>query len=45
VGQVVAAFRRAVDAAARGDAVAAADLSALAEGGRGSAGAYLKTWR
>jgi len=45
VGQVVAAFRRAVDAAARGDAVAAADLSALAEGGRGSAGAYLKAWR
>lgn len=45
VAQVAAAFRRAVDAAARGEAIPAADLAALTEGGRASAGAYLKAWR
>jgi len=45
VARVVAAFRSAVDAAARGEAVEAADLSGLTEGGRATSGAYLKTWQ
>ncbi len=45
VGQVVAAFRRAVDAAAAGEAPPALELDALSEGRRESTGAYLKTWR
>ncbi|MCP5366375.1 MAG: U32 family peptidase [Hyphomicrobiales bacterium] len=45
VAGVVAAFRRAVDAAARGEPVPADDLAALTEGGRATAGAYEKTWR
>ncbi len=44
VAQVVAAFRRAVDAAARGEPVPATDLSAVTEGGRQSAGSYHKSW-
>ncbi len=45
VSQVVAAFRRAVDAAARGEAVPAEDLLAVAEGGRQTAGAYRSRWK
>ncbi len=44
VAEVVAAFRRAVDAAARGEAPAPATLGALSEGGRETAGAYRKSW-
>lgn len=42
---VVRAFRRAVDAQAAGRAIASAELRALAEGQRITAGAYRKTWR
>lgn len=45
VAQVVAALRRAVDAAAAGDPLPAAALDALTEGGRDTAGAYDKRWR
>lgn len=47
VGSVVRAFRRAVDALARGDDVLglAEDLAVLTEGGRQTTGAYRKTWR
>jgi len=45
VAQVVRAFRRAVDAVARGEEPAAAELAALTEGGRQTTGAYEKTWR
>ena len=45
VAQVVTAFRKAVDAVARGEEPAAADLAALTEGGRQTTGAYEKTWR
>jgi len=45
VARVVAAFRRAVDAAARGEAVEPADLSGLSEGGRATSGAYREAWR
>ena len=45
VAQVVSAFRRAVDAAARGERPDAADLSSITEGGRQSTGAYEKGWR
>jgi len=45
VAQVVSAFRRAVDAAACEQTIAPEDLSALTEGGRGTAGAYRKTWQ
>ncbi len=45
VARVVAAFRHAVDAAARGEPVAAPDLSALTEGQRNTSGAYVKAWR
>ena len=45
VSQVVAAFRRAVDAAARGEAAPAEDLLAVAEGGRQTAGAYRARWK
>ena len=44
VGRVVAAFRRAVDAAARGDTVPAGELDAMTEGQRHTAGAYRKSW-
>lgn len=45
VAQVVAALRRAVDAAARGDPVPVPALHAVMEGRRETAGAYEKTWR
>ena len=45
IAQVVAAFRAAVDAAAAGEPVPAADLSAVTEGQRKTTGAYNKTWR
>lgn len=45
VSQVVAAFRQAVDAAARGEAVPPQDLSAVTEGQRSTTGAYAKAWR
>ncbi|MFQ5774145.1 MAG: peptidase U32 family protein [Kiloniellaceae bacterium] len=45
VERVVAAFRRAVDAAARGEPVAPNELHALTEGGRNTLGAYRKGWR
>ncbi len=45
VAQVVSAFRRAVDAAARGERPDTADLSSITEGGRQSTGAYEKAWR
>ncbi len=45
VSQVVKALRRAVDAAAAGEAVPAADLESVTEGGRETAGAYDRRWR
>ena len=45
VAQVVAAFRRAVDAAARGEAAPELGLDSVAEGGRRTTGAYEKAWR
>ena len=45
VAQVVGAFRRAVDAVARGEDPAGGELAALTEGGRQTTGAYEKTWR
>ena len=45
VATVVAAFRRAVDAAARGEPVPETDLRAVTEGQRETTGAYRKTWR
>lgn len=45
VGRVVAAFRAAIDAAARGETPAPCDLSALTEGGQRTEGAYRKGWR
>jgi len=45
VSQVVAAFRKAVDAASQGQPVESAVLMDLSEGGRETAGAYDKEWR
>jgi putative protease len=45
VAQVVAAFRRAVDAVAAGEPVPDEDLLNLSEGGRETAGAYDRAWR
>jgi putative protease len=45
VAQVVAAFRRAVDAAARGETPPDSGLESVTEGGRRTTGAYEKTWR
>jgi putative protease len=45
VAQVVAAFRHAVDAASRGEAVPQPDLAALTEGLRDTSGVYSKTWQ
>ena len=45
VAKVVAAFRLAVDAAARGEPVPETALGALAEGGRQTTGVYEKVWR
>jgi len=44
VSRVVAAFRKAVDAAARGDTVPVGELDAMTEGQRTTAGAYHKSW-
>ncbi len=44
VAEVVAAFRRAVDAAVRGEPAPPTDLVAMTEGGCYSAGAYRKAW-
>ena len=45
VAQVVAAFRRALDAAVRGDPPPPPELDALTEGLRHTTGAYSKAWR
>lgn len=45
VARVVAAFRRAVDAAAEGRPVPAGLLDGMREGGRNTTGAYDKGWR
>jgi len=45
VAEVVAAFREAVDALARGEASPPRALEKIAEGRRGTAGAYEKGWR
>jgi O2-independent ubiquinone biosynthesis protein UbiU len=45
VGQVVSAFRRAIDAATRGEPVPPLGLETITEGQRKTAGAYNKTWR
>ena len=45
VAQVVGAFRRALDALARGETPADSTLEALSEGQRKTTGAYLKTWQ
>ncbi len=44
VAEVVAAFRRAIDAAARGEPVPEIKLTAVTEGGCQSTGAYHKSW-
>jgi putative protease len=45
VARVVAAFRQAVDAAARGEEVPAHALDAMTEGHRDTTGAYTRSWR
>ena len=45
VAEVVAVFRRAVDAAAAGEPAPALELSAVTEGLRDTTGAYAKSWR
>ncbi len=45
VAQVVGAFRRAIDAAARGEPVPPSELDAVTEGARGTEGAYSRAWR
>ncbi|MCB2103067.1 MAG: U32 family peptidase, partial [Rhodobacterales bacterium] len=45
VSRVVAAYRNAVDAVARGEPVPPSALMALTEGGRETEGAYRKTWK
>ena len=45
VAQVVAAFRRAADAVAAGDAVPALGLESITEGQAKTSGAYNKNWR
>ncbi len=45
VARVVAAFRRAVDAAARGEPVPAMALDDMTEGRRDTSGAYVRSWR
>ena len=44
VSRGVAAFRRAVDAAASGESVPVGELDAMTEGQRHTAGAYRKSW-
>ncbi len=45
VGPVVGAFRRAIDAAARGEPAPRIDLGTVTEGERGTEGAYSGSWR
>jgi len=45
VSQVVAAFRRAVDAVAAGEPVPLAELAAITEGGKQTSGAYKRSWQ
>jgi putative protease len=45
VGQVVSAFRNAIDAAARGEPAPHVDLGSVTEGARGTEGAYSRSWR
>ena len=45
VAQVVAAFRAAVDAAARGEPAPEIDLRAVTEGQQVTTGAYVRSWR
>ncbi|MFB3149158.1 MAG: peptidase U32 family protein [Alphaproteobacteria bacterium] len=45
VSKVVAAFRRAVDAAAKGEVTPPIDLRAVTEGQRQTTGAYRKAWQ
>ncbi len=45
VERIVAAFRQAIDAAARGEPIPQGELAALTEGGRGTLGAYRKAWQ
>jgi len=45
VAQVVAAFRKAVDALAAGSPLPAAELAAIAEGGKHTTGAYRRSWK
>jgi O2-independent ubiquinone biosynthesis protein UbiU len=45
VAKVVAAFRLAVDAVARGEPVPLAEFSAITEGGRQTTGAYRRNWQ
>ena len=44
VARVVAAFRAAVDAVARGEPIREGELAALAEGGKQTAGVYKDGW-
>ena len=41
---MVKTFRDAVDAAGRGETIAAGELDAMTEGGRDTTGAYEKVW-
>ncbi|WP_316975809.1 ubiquinone anaerobic biosynthesis protein UbiU [Shumkonia mesophila] len=45
VAQVVAAFRRAVDAVAAGAPLPAEELAAITEGGKQTTGAYRRSWQ
>ncbi len=45
VTKVVTAFRRAIDAVARGEPVPSSELGAVTEGRRETTGAYRKTWQ
>lgn len=45
VSRIVAAFRQAVDAAARGEPVPVHALDNMTEGGRDTTGAYTRAWR
>jgi putative protease len=45
VAQVVAAFRKAVDAVAAGAPLPADELAAITEGGRETSGAYRRSWQ
>jgi O2-independent ubiquinone biosynthesis protein UbiU len=45
VSRVVSAFRKALDAVARGEAVQERELVGITEGGRETSGAYKKSWQ